>query len=75
MLFGSSMDAGSIRDPSLELKGSSSEDTTARSKFLQFGGSKKRTDFPRRMSIKIVWVAWHMIPRGTAWRRIVDRSG
>lgn len=66
MLFGSSMDAGSIHDPSLELMGFSSEDT-ARSKFLQFGGSKREQIFhdecPSRSSgLHNTW--YRVVPRG-----------
>jgi hypothetical protein len=69
------MDAGSVRKPSLELQGSSSEAT---SKFLQFWGFEKEnkglgfstTDFPRRMSHRDrlscrAHILYRMAPPGT----------
>jgi hypothetical protein len=72
MLFGSSMDAGSVSKPGLELQGSSSEAT--RSKFLQFWGFEKENKgigfsttnvHQDRLSCTLHSTLYRVVPRGT----------
>jgi hypothetical protein len=65
--FGSSMDAGPIRNPGLELQSSSSEAT--RSKFLHFWGFEKENRFS---TTNVHQDRLSCTAHGTAWHRIVD---
>lgn len=68
--FGSSMDAGSIRNLGLELQSSSSSAT--RSNFLQFWGFDSKES--RFSTTNVHQDRLSCTAHGTAWYRIVDRS-